>query len=518
MSMPNRVRAAVVVGAALTLAACTSSSNSAATPSAAGSSNSAAGSSTVASSPASSSPASSTPASSAAPARTAASTAPASSTGTATPDPTTGAAAASKPTSIWPTYHHDNARSGVSTTASIVKGLKVTGAATLDAAIYASPIVVSDTKGDLVIAATENNTVYGLRDTGAVVWKQHLGTPVDGSTLPCGNINPTGITGTPVYDPTTGNVYVVTFRSGDQHLLVALDAETGSVRFTRNVDPAGSHPNVEQERGALLLADGRVWVPYGGLNGDCGPYHGYLVGVPTSGQGASAIYQVPSTREAGIWTPAGAASDAAGHVYVSVGNGAQENAKAAYDLSDSVIELNVAPNPPKVVSFFAPANWASENAGDLDLGTTGPVILPTGQVFVAGKDGSAYLMKQGALGGLGAKVPSIKLCTAFGGAALFTGTLYLPCTDGVRAVKISRNTMTATWHAAPSGSPIVGGGVVLTVDAKAGTLYALNPATGAVRFTVGLGGSTTRFATPSMSSGHVYVGTQSGRLDIIATQ
>ena len=406
------------------------------------------------------------------------------------------------------------ARTGNAGAVPAVSGLKVAAKASLDGAVYASPLVLRDTLGDLVIAATENNTLYALRNNGSVVWSRHIGTPVNGSSLPCGNINPTGITGTPVYDPATGLVFAVAFLSGDKHVLVAVKAETGTVAWTRPVDPPGSHANVEQERGALLLSGGKVWVPYGGLYGDCGPYHGYLVGIPTSGQGAAAIYQVPSSREAGIWTPAGPSADAAGHVYVSVGNSAQTNPKAAYDMGDSVIELNGT----TVVSFFAPATWASENAQDLDLGTTGPVILPTGQVFVAGKNGNAYLMKQGALGGLGGKVPSIAVCTAFGGAAYSNGTIYIPCTDGVRAVHISATAMTGSWHASPSGSPIVGGGAVLTVAPSSGTLFALDPGSGATKAQVALGDSTTRFATPALAmDGFAYVGTEHGKLVIVAT-
>ncbi|HEY0870501.1 MAG TPA: hypothetical protein VGD55_08885, partial [Acidothermaceae bacterium] len=312
----------------------------------------------------------------------------------------------------------------------------------------------------------------------------------------------------------TGLVFAVAFLTGDKHVLVAVNAETGALAWTRPVDPPGSHSNVEQERGALLLAGGRVWVPYGGLDGDCGPYHGYVVGITTGGQGTASIYQVPSSREAGIWTPAGPAADAAGHVYVSVGNGAQTDGNAKYDLSDSVIELNGT----SVVSFFAPATWASENAADLDLGTTGPVILPTGQVFVAGKNGNAYLLKQGALGGLGGKVPSIAICTAFGGAAYTAGTIYIPCTNGVRAVHISGSTMTPVWHASPAGSPIIGGGAVLAVAQSAGVLYALDPTTGAVKSQVALGDPTTRFATPALAAdGFAYVGTQHGDLVIVAT-
>jgi outer membrane protein assembly factor BamB len=396
-----------------------------------------------------------------------------------------------------------------------VTGLKVAATAKLDGAIYASPLVLRDAKGPLIIAATENNTLYGLRNDGGAVWSRHIGTPVDGGTLPCGNIDPSGITGTPAYDPASGLVFAVAFLSGHKHELVAVDAETGNVAWTKPIDPPGSHPEVEQQRAALLVSGGKVWVAYGGLFGDCGPYHGYVVAVSTSGQGGLSIYQVPSAREAGIWTPAGLAANEAGHIFASVGNGAETNPSAKYDMSDSVIELDANVH---VVSFFAPSTWAKENSRDLDLGTTGPVLLPGGKVFVAGKAGKAYLLQEGSLGGLGASVPSIALCTAFGGAAYANGTIYVPCTNGVRALRINGNTMTPTWHVSPSGSPVVGGGVVLTVDARGGTLYALDPGSGATMAKVGLGGATTRFATPAFGDdGHAYVGTANGSLVIVAT-
>ena len=510
VGMGHRPALTALVGGSLVLAACTSSKHAAPTTSAPGSS--AAATSAAASSPAA--VASSAPAS----ASTAASTAASSAASSAGPSPTSSATPSATPpafpAAVWPTYHHDVARTGNAGTVPAVTGLKVAARASLDGALYASPLVLRDAKGDLIIAATENNTLYALRNNGSIVWSRHVGTPVNGSSLPCGNINPTGITGTPVYDPATGLVFAVAFLSGDKHVLVAVNAETGTLAWTRPVDPPGSHANVEQERGALLLSGGKVWIPYGGLYGDCGPYHGYVVGIPTSGQGAAAIYQVPSSREAGIWTASGPSADAAGHVYVSVGNSAQTNPKAAYDMGDSVIELNGT----TVVSFFAPATWASENAADLDLGTTGPVILPTGQVFVAGKNGNAYLMKQGALGGLGGKVPTIAVCTAFGGAAYSNGTIYIPCTDGVRAVHVSATAMTGSWHASPSGSPIVGGGAVLTVAPSSGTLFALDPGSGATKSKVALGDSTTRFATPALATdGFAYIGTEHGKLVIVAT-
>jgi outer membrane protein assembly factor BamB len=419
------------------------------------------------------------------------------------------------PAPIWPTYHHDNARTGNAGKVPAVTALKVAATAKLDGALYASPLVLRDTTGPLVIAATENNTLYALRNNGSVVWKRHIGTPVDGSTLPCGNINPTGITGTPAYDASTGLVFAVAFISGYRHELVAVNAETGALVWTKPVDPAGSHPNVEQQRAALLVSSGRVWVSYGGLAGDCGPYHGYVMGIATSGAGSPLVYQVPSAREAGIWTPAGPAADDNGHLYISVGNGAETNPKAKYDMSDSLIELDANLH---VVSYFAPSTWAEENSRDLDLGTTGPVLLPGNLVFVAGKAGHAYLLTRGNLGGVGAGVPSISLCTAFGGAALENSTLFIPCTSGVRSLKISGTTMTPGWKAAPAGSPVIGGGAVLSLDTHAGTLYALDPGSGAVKAKASLGGDTSRFATPAFGDdGHAYVGTQDGTLVIVAT-
>lgn len=415
---------------------------------------------------------------------------------------------------IWPTYHHDTLRSGVLPNAPAISQLRVVARAQLDGAVYGSPIVVQDGQGDLVIVATENNTLYGIRNDGHIAWSRHVGTPVDGSALPCGNIDPSGITGTPVYDPATGLVFAVAFLAGFHHELVAVDAESGRLAWTRPVDPPGSHPEVEQQRGALLIAAGRVWIPYGGLYGDCGPYHGYLVGVPTTTPGGSAvIYQVPSSREAGIWAPPGAAYDGA-HLFVAVGNGAQTDPSGPYDMSDSVIELDTAGH---VVSYYAPANWADENAADLDLGTTGPLLLPGGRVFVAGKDGKAYLLRAGALGGVGGAVPVLPLCTAFGGAAAAGSFVYVPCTSGVHAVRISGSTMTPVWRAAPPGSPIVVAGTVLSTD-RSGTLYGLDASTGAVRWRTGLGDSLTRFATPAAATdGYLYVGTEHGMLVIVAT-
>lgn len=80
-------------------------------------------------------------------------------------------------------YAYDNAHSGYNPAVPAVGRIAKAWTANLDGVVQASPLVV----GKTVIAATEHNTVYGLdRRTGRVLWSRHLGAPVDGSTLPCG--------------------------------------------------------------------------------------------------------------------------------------------------------------------------------------------------------------------------------------------------------------------------------------------------------------------------------------------
>jgi polyvinyl alcohol dehydrogenase (cytochrome) len=120
----------------------------------------------------------------------------------------------------------------------------------LDGAVYGQPLVL----GDLVIVATEGDSVYGLSlAKGRVRWQRQLGAPVALHDLSCGNIDPLGITGT-----------------------LAIDPKTGAVQFIRTLDVTTRDRHAEQQRGALAVAGGRVYVPFGGSAGDCGNYIGYV--------------------------------------------------------------------------------------------------------------------------------------------------------------------------------------------------------------------------------------------------
>jgi hypothetical protein len=405
----------------------------------------------------------------------------------------------------WPTYHGNRARTGYGATIPTVNTApKLLVTRKLDGAVYAEPIVV----GGHTIIATENNTVYSFSPGGFLQWTRHLGSPSPAAQRPCGNIDPLGITGTPVYSPTTGLIYVAAELSGDPptHALYALST-AGTVKWHRSLDLAGVDRRVMQERGALTLDGSGVWVPFGGLAGDCGNYKGRLVRVPRSGVGAVGAYTVPTTREAGMWTPPGPSVDATGYMYQSVGNGAA-GVGDPYDFSDSVLKLDGSGH---VVDYFSPTNWAQENDVDADLGSQGATLVGP-WIFIAGKGGQAYVLRQSGLGHIGGSVSSMNLCRSFGGTAVVGNTVFVPCTDGLRAVTIdSTGHMQVKWHAAANilGSPVVGGGRVWTLDTAAGVLHALDPSTGTSLASVTVG-SVTRFATPTLYGHLVYVGTTSG--------
>ncbi|HVB73797.1 MAG TPA: PQQ-binding-like beta-propeller repeat protein [Ktedonobacteraceae bacterium] len=403
----------------------------------------------------------------------------------------------------WTMYHRDLARTGYDANEPDPASLAQEWNSSLDGAVYAEPLVV----GGHVIVASEGDTLYSLdAHTGQVLWHTNVGTPVPLSSLPCGNIDPLGITGTPVYDPATNLVFAVAEVSGPAHILVGVDAGTGQVRVRRTVDAPGMDPRAHQQRAALALSHGMVYIAYGGLYGDCSDYHGWVVASQTNGQGALLSYQVPTAREGGIWATPGPAIDAAGNLYVSVGNGSATG--GSWDRSDSVLKLSPTL---KLLDDFAPTQWAQDNAGDADLGSMGPVLLSDGLVFAAGKSGLAYLLHANALGGIGGQIQVASICTAFGGAATYGSVAFIPCTDGLREVGVGTGpSILVGWHAPGqiNGSPVIGGHTVYSLD-PSGTLYALNISNGTVNTSISVP-QTSRFATPTLSAGYLYVGTMTG--------
>src|SRR5712664_1844029 len=114
----------------------------------------------------------------------------------------------------WPVYHRDNAHTGLDPTLPPASGATAgwTSAA-LDDRVFASPLIY----GGIVYAATLNNTVYALNQSdGSVIWSRNLRAPETGGWV-CGNVSPQGILGTPVIDPLTNRIFVVSLDILDDH-------------------------------------------------------------------------------------------------------------------------------------------------------------------------------------------------------------------------------------------------------------------------------------------------------------
>ena len=250
---------------------------------------------------------------------------------------------------------------------------------------------------------------------------------------------------------------------------------------------------------------GRVVFGMGGNYGDCGSYRGRVIAAPETG-GKPRIFTVDAAggqSQGAVWM-GGAAPvvDGSGHVWVSVGNGSVDSPSQPFDHSDSVLELSPTM---RLLQYFAPGDWASNNAQDLDL-STAPALLPDGQVIGAGKNRTVYLLDGAHLGGIGSEQASLGSACGDdidGGVAVSGMTVYLPCQSGTIAVRAEQSppALRLLWSSGTGGGPpILAAGLIWTIGQN-GTLYGLNPANGRIRQQASIGAPANHFPTPSVGDG-----------------
>jgi hypothetical protein len=309
--------------------------------------------------------------------------------------------------------------------------------------LYAQPLYwrPPGSPSAMLIVATEDDTVYALDATsGAQIWGRSLGRPVPLSTQPCGNIDPLGITGTPVIDEVTQTLYLdamVGDESGAHHRIFALSLKDGSPSPGWPVDVAealaahGQHFNTryQNQRGALAILDGRVYLPYGGHYGDCGDYRGWVVGIRLNDP-RDVVSWSTRARGGGIWAPGGVSSDGRS-LFIATGN-----TFGATDWADGEAVFRLMPDlahNDQPQNFFAPSDWHALDERDADLGGSNPLPFnvpagrgPTALVLALGKDSRAYVLDRNNLGGIGGALVAETVATR----PIRTAPATYPAADG----------------------------------------------------------------------------------------
>ena len=376
--------------------------------------------------------------------------------------------------------------------------------ATVSGNVYAQPLYwqASNTKPGLLIVATESNLVYALNaDTGAKIWQTQVGTPVQSGTLPCGDITPEGVTGTPVIDPASGRLYLdaMTIQAGSlpRHMIYALSLIDGKIvpHWPLNVDNAMAarhaafSSEIQGERSALQFLKGRLYVNYGGRAGDCGDYHGTVIEIaPSAVPRITGDWETRASR-GGIWAQGGAPSDGTS-LFVTTGN---TSAPSHWGDGEAVIRL--LPGLARSVNirdYFTPENWKTLDNQDADLGGTAAIPIevaaPSGalsRLLGLGKDGHAYLLNANKLGGLGHAIANVPVSngriitgpavyeTPIGAMVVFAGYAGLPAncsgTD-LTMLKVTgdvKKPISIAWCVALNG---IGAPIITTTNGSANAI------------------------------------------------
>jgi hypothetical protein len=299
-----------------------------------------------------------------------------------------------------------------SAAANLTRDLNFDG--TISGNVYAQPLYIEGgPNGPMVIAVTESNNIYALDAvTGTIIWQRNVGLPVT-SGLPCGNINPVGITGTPVVDPASRSLFFDALIDGPtkKHFIFSLNVDTGATNpgWPVDVNATATYNGiiftslVQEERGGLALVNGIVYVSYSGYLGDCGTYHGWVVGVPINNPSTVAAWATTAIG-GGIWGHGGVASDGT-NMFVVTGN--TFNTGGNWMGGEAIIRLQAGPVwSGQPTDYWTPTNWFSLDQTDTDLGGVSATVIdvpgatPSQLVLALGKDGNAYLINRNNLGGI----------------------------------------------------------------------------------------------------------------------
>jgi hypothetical protein len=429
------------------------------------------------------------------------------------------------------TYHNDLARDGVNSQEFALTTSNVQSSSfgklfscTVDAPAYTQPLWVANLSigggtHNVIFATSSHNTVYAFDADASpchTYWSKNLipsgETWLTSSEAGSTDIIPdVGIVGTPVIDPVTNILYVVTKTKtigtngrppGDCHqylhaLNLADGSETssGPVEITPSLTVPGTgdgsngisvpfDPFHELQRPGLALVNGMVYVSWGSVS-DQKPWHGWLMGFDKSNLSTAPLLfnAAPNGEGAGIWMSGGApAVDSGNNLYVITGNGDYDGAT---NFGDSFVKINLSLS---LTDWFTPFDQATMNTSNADLGAGGAAVLadlpsaPVPHILIGGgKSGSGsagelYVLNRDAMGHLeGAGTPIVQkfpvLRAIFATPAFWSNSLYIAGASGALQA-YALNATTGLFNPSPtsqSASVFAGKGATPSISANGGS-------------------------------------------------
>ena len=351
------------------------------------------------------------------------------------------------------TWRYDNARDGLNPNETTLTTANVNsttfgklGEFTVDGRIdgevlYVGQISISGVMKNVIYFATENDTVYAVDadsisgTTATVLWSKSLVPSGEAPALQeqtggaCGNVSPVGVEGTPVIDRGRNAIYAVaktmnsTTNTTQFFRIHALDLTNGNELFGGPTTVSATYPGTagnvsggvvtfsprdQSNRPALLETGGNIYVAFGGQDGDCGLYSGWLISydADTLVQG-DAIDLNPNSSLGGMWNGgAGPSADTAGSIYVATANTGDDSPIGPNDYPNSVVRVTNS-GTLAIADYFTPYNAETLDKEDADLGSAGVLILPDlvdsssvvhHNAVAAGKDGNMYVVDRDNLG------------------------------------------------------------------------------------------------------------------------
>jgi len=346
------------------------------------------------------------------------------------------------------TYKNDVSRTGLNPNESILNTANVNTnqfgkriSYSVDGQVYAQPLYVPNlTMGssthNVVFVATEHDSVYAFdadqtsfSRSSDFLWHTSFINPPGVTTVSSTDVNCTdlvpeiGITSTPVIDTNTNTIYVVATTKENGafvYRLHALDLTTGNEKpgsptlIQASVAGTGAGsvngqvtftPKLERQRAALLLVNGTIYIAWAGYC-DNPPYHGWVMGYTYNGstfRQAFVYNSTPNGDDGGIWQSGGGlAADSSGNIYGISGNGKFDlNNTGNVDAGDTFLKWN---SQLQLTDYFTPFNQSCLDSGDVDLGSGGPLLLPSqsgstpNELISLGKEGRIYVVNRDNMG------------------------------------------------------------------------------------------------------------------------